>query len=70
MGLILKSTAKRLFEMEVLPGLNHKDDVAIRTAWHMFTDDLHRNGQITLHQYENWVTPKNFKERKSYDGCR
>ena len=29
-----------------------------REAWGNFTDSLCKNGQITMRQYENWVTPK------------
>ena len=28
-----------------------------REAWHVYADGLHKNGEISDHQVENWVTP-------------
>ena len=39
-------------------GEENMDSVMRREAWGNFTDSLCKDGQITLRQYENWVTPK------------
>jgi len=37
--------------------MNKTDSVAIRCAWHDWTDYLHKDGQITYSQYQNWRNP-------------
>ena len=38
-------------------GYRKGDEVAKRTEWNDYTDALHKDGLITLKQYENWGQP-------------
>jgi hypothetical protein len=37
-----------------------RDKTAVRTAWHGYTDMLCKDGDITHHQYNSWIDPKEF----------
>ena len=56
-----KNTAVAQFREFILPGIikyyGKTDAVAIRTAWNDWTDSLCKSGDITMKQYETWISP-------------
>ncbi len=59
-----KSEAIQEFEEQHLSQLVESfgtdDGPAFAEAWNNFTDNLHRNGDITTWQLSNWLHPKRF----------
>lgn len=57
-----RSQALKRFKREVAPGViaryGKSDKPACREAWNNWTDTLHKDGEITSHQYETWSGPK------------
>lgn len=45
---------------EIVTGMNPKDKAAIGEAWSVFIDRLHRSGDITDRQAQNWCLPSGF----------
>ena len=57
-----KKRVEKDFRKYILHGLkktekNGKDIVMRELEWSYFIDGLCKDGEITLSQYENWVTP-------------
>jgi len=59
-----KKEALRDFRENILPHLREVyesdgrvDVIARRLAWNDYTDSLHADGLITLHQCETWTNP-------------
>ena len=48
---------KRFRDLYKTMGYRKGDDIAKRTEWNDYTDALHKEGVITLKQYENWGQP-------------
>ena len=58
-----KKQVEQDFRSYILPELikterNGKDIVVRELEWNYYIDGLCKDGDITLKQYENWVTPK------------
>ena len=53
-----KVQAIQQFKDYVLPNLCDQSPTTKRTAWCDFTDSLHRDGQISDWQNNNWVHPR------------
>lgn len=59
-----KQEAFRYFREHILPSVRN-DKAAIRSAWHGWTNSLHREGQITDRQVQAWLTPAEGRTRSS-----
>lgn len=56
-GTMSKVDVNRSFREDVLPHLRHKDRVSVRSAWNDYVDSLHRDGLVTDHARNTWVSP-------------
>lgn len=61
---LTKQEVLHIFRSEVLPAIRQRfeqdgtvDADARRQAWNDYTDQLCREGRITMHQYESWSNP-------------
>lgn len=45
----------------IKPSVPPRDKPALRESWNNFTDELCKDGEITLKQYESWGQPKDAK---------
>ena len=59
-----KKEALKEFRQEIMPFVRYAYDQngvinkpARLEAWNVFTDNLCKLGEITIHQYETWVGP-------------
>lgn len=53
-----KKQAELSFKEMMGESLKTSDKIAIRTAWHMYTDSLCKDGQISQRQYDRWTSPR------------
>ncbi len=66
--IMTKAQALRRFRFEVAPAVvarhGSNDKPACRQAWNNWTDSLHKDGEITTRQYEDWTGPKSCGVRR------
>lgn len=58
-----KERAEKFFKTHIDCNLPKHDKVMRREAWHFYIDNLCRNGEITMAQYERWMPPRNLRNK-------
>ena len=53
-----KKQIEQIFKTEILPSIPANDRSMRQMYWNDFCDSLHKDGQISDHQANNWSHPK------------